>query len=558
MTEQNKKIIELMKHIGVVDEATLQERLKKAYYEGEPLITDAEYDELFGDKDYVGYTPEQNGPWEVLDHRIAMGSLSKLKTWEQAQNWLKDKGHVVWEPKLDGLSIEIVYEYGLPTHAILRGGGDKGEDILKNAINFKNVPQKIDAGTLPYVSVRGEVVIKQSDFDQLGQTFGADYSNRRNCVPGICRRYDGRYSDFLSFYAYDIVEIVNDAEDKKDYSTELEKLTTLYNYGFKLPFAYNTMTEEDYMKYGDIRDTAEEFQMDGLVIKTMDMKHQIALKFEPKGETTTVTGYTWELGTTGKYVPTIWFEKVNVGGSNLTKAAIGSFQGYNDLHATIGSVVEVRKMGDVIPKVTRVIVHNEKEVLGIPLYCPKCGKVFERQGADLYCTNPVCPTKIAHRCCAVYWAVPIKGVTTNWLEQLIDEGKVKCPADVIKVKAEDIANIKGFSIDRATKIIETLRESWKNLIVNDDIEHLLWAMPIPTISGKAYSKLASMFSVVAPVGPTCAVDAIKMFLKEELTDEDKKLLISYLGNAKGTKAYEYFSENRQDILQLIEEMENLL
>ena len=203
MTEQNKKLIELMKHVGVVDEKVLQEKLKKAYYEGEPIISDTEYDELFGNKDYVGYTPEQSGPWEVLEHKIEMGSLDKLKTWEQAQNWLKDKGAVIWEPKLDGLSIELVYELGKLTHAILRGGGDKGEDILKNARKFQYVPQTIDT-TVQYVSVRGEVVINQSSFNQLRQTSEADYSNRRNCVPGICRRYDGRYSDFLSFWAYDI------------------------------------------------------------------------------------------------------------------------------------------------------------------------------------------------------------------------------------------------------------------------------------------------------------------------------------------------------------------
>lgn len=546
MTEQNKKIIELMKHIGVVDEKVLQEKLKKAYYEGEPLITDAEYDELFGDKDYVGYTPEQNGPWEVLDHKIEMGSLDKLKTWSEAEKWLKDKSQVVWEPKLDGLSIELVYDFGILKHAILRGGGDKGEDILKNAINFKNVPQKIDAGTLPYVSVRGEVVIKQSDFDQLRQTFGADYSNRRNCVPGICRRYDGRYSDFLSFYAYDIVEIVNDVEDKKDYSTELEKLTTLYNYGFKLPFAFNTMSEENYIKYGDMRDTAEEFQMDGLVIKTMDMRHQIALKFEPKGETTTVTGYTWELGTTGKYVPTIWFEKVNVGGSNLQKAAIGSFQGYNDLHATIGSVVEVRKMGDVIPKVTRVITHNEKEVLGIPLYCPKCNQPFERQGADLYCTNPKCPSKIKNKCCAVYWAIAIKGITSGFIEKLVDEGKITQPHQVLRITAEDIVSTGGYSMDRANWVVEETHKKWKEIIDNNLVENFFWMLPIPTISNAAYTKLAAYFG---------NIQDIVEFLNDQLDETGKNDLIEMLGNAKGIKTFEYFEQNKEDIIELIRELE---
>lgn len=543
MSEQNKKMIELMKHIGVVDETTLQERLKKAYYEGEPLITDAEYDELFGDKDYVGYTPEQNGPWEVLDHKIAMGSLSKLKTWEQAVNWLKDKGHVVWEPKLDGLSIELVYEFGILKHAILRGGGDKGEDILRNAEKFIGVPSTIETNNM-YVSVRGEVVISQSNFNQLLQTSGADYSNRRNCVPGICRRYDGRYADFLSFYAYDIIEIVNEVDDKRDYSTELEKLTTLYNYGFKLPFAFNTMSEDNYMKYGDMRDTAEEFQMDGLVIKTMDMQHQIALKFEPKGETTTVTGYSWELGTTGKYVPTIWFNKVNVGGSNLQKAAIGSYNGYLDLNATIGSVVEVRKMGDVIPKVTRVIAPNTNETLEVPTHCPECGQAFVQKGADLYCTNEECPVKVIQKCCAVYWATAMKGITDGWVRKLFELGKIQKCYDVPLVKAEDIAELEGFSMARAQKLLEHLHKSYTDILFEHKVEQLTWMVPIPTLAGKAYSIFASKFS---------SIFEFESWIKEFDVSRLQQL-IDWLGNSKGKAAYEYLNSNKQDISILIENL----
>ena len=363
MTEQNKRLLELIKQTGVVDEKTLQEKLKQAYYREEPLITDEEYDELFGDKDYVGYDTsidEQSGPWEVLPHKIAMGSLEKLKTWEQALSWIKDKSDVFWQPKLDGLSIELVYELGILKHAILRGGGDKGEDVLKNAEKFDGVPHTIDTNNY-YVSIRGEVVIAQSKFEHLCKISQDAYKNRRNCIPGICRRYDGQYAEFLSFYAYDIVTQYSE-NDTKDYKTYQEKLVDIYGYGFKLPFTYNVMTEKQYNDYGDIRDTAEQFQMDGLVLKTNDLKHQIALKFEPKGERTKVTGYSWEIGSTGKYVPKILFETVNVGGSNLSQAAVGSFQGYLDLNAPIGSIVEVRKMGDVIPKVTKVIEYDLEDV----------------------------------------------------------------------------------------------------------------------------------------------------------------------------------------------------
>lgn len=546
MTEQNKRIIELMKQTGTVDEKTLQEKLKQLYYaEGKSPISDEEYDELFGNKDYVGYTVEQNGPWEVLEHRIAMGSLNKLKTWEQAEKWIKNKGTIIWEPKLDGLSMELVYEKGLLVHAILRGGGDKGEDILKNAKNFIYVKPSIET-TMDYVSVRGEVVISQENFDKLKELSNESYSNRRNCVPGICRRYDGNYSNLLSFYAYDIVEQLDD-NVQKAYLSELDKIKTIYQYGFKLPFVYDKMTEEEYMAYGEIRDTAEDFQMDGLVLKVNEptgneSECQIALKFEPKGEQTKVTDYSWEIGSTGKYVPTIWFEPVTVGGSRLTKAAIGSFQGYIDLNAPIGSVVEVRKMGDVIPKVTKVIERKEDALLQIPIKCPHCGAPLQRHGADLYCDNSECPVKQESKCCAVYWAISLKSITDSWIKELLKQGKIRKCYDVLTVKAEDIANLDGYSTNTANKIIDNFKDRARKMLSENKTIEFLWMLPIPTVSGKAYEKLDSLFHNFVE---------LESWLKEWSIDRHRQL-IELLGNAKGNKTYNYINQNIEDILILLD------
>lgn len=550
MTEQklNIKLVELLLETKTVERKVLQEKLKKAYYEGEPLITDDEYDKLFGSDDYVGYTPEQNGPWEVLDHKIEMGSLDKIKTWKDAESFVKKhQNRVVWEPKLDGLSMELVYEQGNLTHAILRGGGDKGEDVLKNAKNFQYVVKELPDNHAPYVSVRGEVVISQSCFNQLRQISGADYSNRRNCVPGICRRYDGRYSDFLSFWSYDIIE-QNDKGEIKVYNNELEKLTTLYTYGFNLPFAYNTMTENQYNKYGDIRDTAEEFQMDGLVIKALDMSEQIALKFEPNGERTTVTEYQWEVGVTGKLAPKILFEKVNVGGSNLTKASGGSLRVLEELNAPIGSIVEVRKMNDVIPKVTRVITRPEGLNFEPPTNCPICGEELQRQGTDLYCVNQKCPIKLKNKCCAPYWAIAIKGITSGYIEKLVESGKITQPADTLKVTAEQIVQTGGYSLERAQWVVEETHKKWKEIIEQDLLLHLLWMLPIPTVSNAAYEKIADNFKTI---------DDFYLYLTSQDVEIEKSYWTNILGNAKGIKTQEYLIENREDIVKLIEGMRAL-
>lgn len=554
--DRHSKIQELLTKFNLTTEKELQEFLKKKYYSEVAVLTDEEYDELFGNKDYVGYTVEQNGPWEVLEHRIAMGSLNKLKTWEQAEKWIKDKGTIIWEPKLDGLSMELVYEKGLLVHAILRGGGDKGEDILKNAKNFIYVKPNIET-TMDYVSVRGEVVISQENFDKLKELSNESYSNRRNCVPGICRRYDGNYSNLLSFYAYDIVEQLNGGAQKA-YLSELDKIKTIYQYGFKLPFVYDKMTEEEYKAYGDIRDTAIDFQMDGLVLKVNEptgneSECQIALKFEPKGEQTKVTGYSWEIGSTGKYVPTIWFEPVTVGGSRLAKAAIGSFQGYIDLNAPVGSIVEVRKMGDVIPKVTKVIERPDA-LLQIPSTCPHCGTPLQRHGADLYCDNLECPIKQIAKATAIYWAVYLKGVTDSWVKQLIEQGKLQKYYNLPFVKAEDIASLEGYSLNKANKIIEHMKIEFNNMFETDDIEKFLYMLPIPTVSGKAIQKLANVF--FAKPGDT-RFNAFKIFLSEPLDDSDLLILKEHLGNAKGQKTFDYLSQNRDDILLLLNNMKTV-
>ena len=550
MTEQVKLWLEQLNSNTITQEEKLkaQEYFKKKYYEsGDSELTDEQYDKYFGADDYVGYTVDaQTSPWNVLPHKIAMGSLPKLTTWEQAENWLKTHPNNIWEPKLDGLSMELVYEYGKLVHAILRGGGDAGEDILKNAINFKGVVKSLNT-FCKYISVRGEVVIAKSSFDELVKISNEAYSNRRNCVPGICRRYDGQYSNYLSFYAYDIIEQTEDTT--KIYETETDKVFALYNYGFKVPFAFNTMTKEDYLKYASLRNDAEDFQMDGLVIKTQDMKEQIALKFPANGETTTVTNYTWEVGSTGKLVPVVHFEKVNVGGTNLTKASVGSFKIYKELNAPIGSTVKVKKMNDVIPKVTENLFKSDR-LLEIPTKCPACGSTLVEKGTDLYCVNDSCPVKLEQSCTAVYKAIPLKGITDKWIKELINLQVIKTPADVILVKEEDIARIDGYSLKTGQKIVEHFTEQVNIIFANNDkyLINFLKMIPIPSLGGKAIEKFATIFADIAD---------FETWLNN-IDENTINQLKASIGNSAGTKAYEYLTKNKNEIINLIEAMKTKL
>lgn len=536
----NERLIELMKKTNTSSEKELQEKLKKEYYSNVPLITDEEYDELFGDKDYVGYTPDNNSQWKVLEHKIQMGSLDKIKTWVDAQRWINNR-KVVWQPKLDGLSMELVYQKGKLTHAILRGGGDKGEDILNNAINFQGV-LPITNEMMYNVSVRGEVVISQSNFDSLKKDSNEAYSNRRNCIPGICRRYDGKYSKLLSFYTYDIIFYDDNKNILPKYNSYLDKIIELHNLGFKLPFTVKEMSEEMYNRYADIRNTSEEFQMDGLVIKSLEDSSMIALKFAPNGEQTKVTGYSWDVGSTGKLVPVIHFEQIEIGGTKLTKASVGSYKLFKDLDAPIGSIVEVRKMNDVIPKVTKRISKSSNN-LESPTICPVCGSNLQLIGADLYCVNNKCQVKILQSCTQVYSTIMMKGITANWVKGLVDNNIIQEPSDVLKVTAEDISKIKGYSINTGEKIVQHIKFKISEIRDNNLIKSFLSMIPIPTIGGKALDKFSEMFT---------SLEELESWLISWSIDRHSELNRT-LGNSKGDKAFEYINldSNRQNILNLL-------
>jgi DNA ligase (NAD+) len=282
--------------------------------------------------------------------------------------------------------------------------------------------------------------------------------------------------------------------------------------------------------------------MDGLVIKVIDTNEQIALKFEPKGEITTVTKFGWEIGTTGKLVPKIFFNVVNVGGSNLSQAAIGSYQGYLDLDAPIGSKVLVKKMGDVIPKVTKV-VERSNENLDLPTTCPRCNSVLIHKGADLYCENALCPVKIKLKCSAVFNSLGIKGVTPEWINKLVDMKKIEYNYQVVQCTWEDIMSTGGYSENRAKWVIEEMKNKFQEILSGSKVVNLLWMLPIPTVSNTAYEKMAKEFPLIEELYRYICAGNI-----------EKDYWIGILGKSKGTKVTEYLIENLEQIKLLIENL----
>jgi DNA ligase (NAD+) len=261
----------------------LQEKVLKlveandAYYNGgTPIMTDPDYDTLYDDVQKedsdnpvlktVGAKVRNSTPWEKCEHNIPMGSLNKCKTPVEFVKWVNSyEEHVdlIGSEKMDGLSIDLVYESGVLVKAITRGDGEVGEDIHKNVVNMRNVKKEISNFT---GSLRGEIILRHSLFGELSEIMKQRneeiFKNSRNAAAGIARRFDGKYSEFCEVVYFD-VEIPNKTFEYK--SQKFEKLEEMF-----LPTSYISNCDfstagDIYSKYDNSKRVTLDYDIDGLV-----------------------------------------------------------------------------------------------------------------------------------------------------------------------------------------------------------------------------------------------------------------------------------------------------
>jgi DNA ligase (NAD+) len=523
----------------------LQQTLKKAYYEtGSPLITDEQYDAMFNlNEESVGYELSEDY-WPTIKHTIPMYSLFKIKTFDEATKWI-DKINkrfnsnikYVIEPKLDGLSVELEYKDGNLVHAVTRGDGIEGKDIIQNAVNFAGVPTAIN--TPHHVFIRGEIVISKSNFEKL-----EGYKNRRNAVSGISMRHDSEYSSLLSVKVYDV--LIEDVPMR----TETSKAMILHNLGFDVPFVTTELTEENYLKYASIRTSAEDYQMDGFVIKIDDCETQdilgfkdcrplgiMALKFPPEGVETIITDYEWNVGSTGILMPKINVQKVDLQGISISNVSAGSYDLIRRENLQIGSRVIVRRMGDVIPKITEVIEASNGG-FKVPDVCPSCGNSLMQDGANLKCTNTNCLAITKARLGSVIYSLGLKNIGSKIFLELVDKGFIKSYVDFFKVTADTLSQNSKTSNDRAIAIVSKIQDSLKAIT----FEQVLGIVNIPKLGGSGIKKLK---------------DASNQGMFPLLLDWSKDTFIELLGNSKGTTTYETIQQDRDNLIELLNLIHNV-
>ncbi len=467
--------------------------LRDAYYRGSPQVADAEYDaiedELRGlievdpdlapdpnPLDQVGAPTVLHAP---IRHSRPMLSLEKATKPEQVTAFFaRFPGQpVVVMPKLDGLSLALVYENGRLARAVTRGDGTTGDDVtpLVKALT-DGVPKRVDAPGR--VEVRGEAVMLRSTFTAYNVAHpDKPLINPRNAAAGTLRAKDpATVSERrLQFFAFDLGTDPDTAE------TDLHvALTTL---GFAVAD----------MRHCDDADAAQavittieqqrhelDYDLDGAVLRLADRdayaaagtrssspRGALAFKFAAEERTTLLADVVWDVGKTGKIAPVAWLEPVFVGGTTVTRATLANQEVIRARGIKIGDTVLVRRAGDVIPFVAGVLDASkrtgEERDIAPPTECPSCAQPLTEQGnsRELFCTNVACPAQTVRR--LIHWAsraaADIEAVGGVWIERLAEAGILVNPSDFYTLTKERLLEFDRIGEVSATRMVESIDTS---------------------------------------------------------------------------------------------------
>ena len=467
--------------------------LRDAYYQGAPLVADAEYDaiedELRGlleahpdltldpnPLEQVGAPAELHAP---VRHSRPMLSLEKATKPEQVAAFFNrfPGQSVVVMPKLDGLSLALVFEDGRLVRAITRGDGTTGDDVtvLVRAL-VDGVPERI--GSLGRVEVRGEAVMLRSTFLAYNKANpDKPLINPRNAAAGTLRAKDPATvaERRLQFFGFDLDDHADDGV------VDLEDgLRALGIAGAQMQHCVDAEQAQAAITAIEEGRNALNYDLDGAVLRLADReayaaagtrsnspRGALAFKFAAEEKTTLLREVIWDVGKTGKIVPVAWLEPVFVGGTTVTKATLANQEVIRARDIKIGDTVLVRRAGDVIPFVAGVLdaakrTGEERDIVP-PAVCPSCEQPVTEQGnsRELFCTNVACSAQTVRR--LIHWAsraaADIDAIGQVWIERLADAGVLENPSDFYTLTKERLLEFDRIGEVSAQRMIDSIDAS---------------------------------------------------------------------------------------------------
>ena len=488
----------------------LHEHNYRYYTKDDPLISDAEYDQLLRElqsleaqypelisidspTQRVGAAPLKE--FGEVRHEVRMLSLANAMTDEKLADFDQsvcrrlelDEVEYAAEPKLDGLAVSLLYQEGRLVRAATRGDGETVEDITKNIRTLNSVPLMLAGKGIPEIlEVRGEVFLSHAGFDELKQQAETNGQkppvNPRNAAAGSMRQLDPTITAQrpLEMFCYGIGKVTGGSLA----ATHTETLNKLKDWRLPVYEDVECVSGLDgcrgyFNRYEQLRDDLP-FDIDGVVFKVNRLDQQermgftarapswaIARKFKPEESETTVLGIDVQVGRTGALTPVARLEPVFVGGVTVTNATLHNEDEIRRKDVRTGDYVIVRRAGDVIPEVARVVM--EKRTRGaakfhMPVHCPVCGSQVTRAEGEAVarCSGGLfCPAqrKEAIKHFASRRAMDIEGLGDKLVEQLVDEALINDASDLYRLTVDEIAGLDRMAAKSAANLAVALDRS---------------------------------------------------------------------------------------------------
>ena len=502
------------------------------YVEDNPQISDTEYDTLYKqleklEQEYPEFildnSPTQRVGDRVLDefekviHKVPMLSLSNtfsiedLRDFDSRISKLSSDNSIeyICELKIDGLAISINYENGKLVSAATRGDGTVGENVTENIKTIFSIPKTLK--TKKSFEVRGEVYLPKKSFELLNKEREENnevlFANPRNAAAGSLRQLDSKITAKrrLSAFIYSVVGDEN-INSQKMALTVAADLGLPVNPNFKLCKTIDEVV--DYIMYWEEHKQDLPYEIDGIVIKvnSYSLQEEIgstqksprwatAYKFPEEELATKLLDIELSVGRTGIITPVAVLNPINISGSTVSKASLHNKDIIDDLDIHIGDMVVVKKAGEIIPKVVRVVeelrlTNSEKYVM--PNICPSCkSKTFTKEGDPFTrCLNPDCPEqnirKIIHF--ASREALNIEGLGDKVVATLYEKGIIKHTIDLFSLDRNKLVELERMgdkSVDNLLNAIENSKQS--------SLDKVIFALGILNVGKKAGKILAEYY-----------------------------------------------------------------
>ncbi|HEY6607206.1 MAG TPA: NAD-dependent DNA ligase LigA [Gaiellaceae bacterium] len=551
----------------------------------EPEISDAEFDRLYDElvaleeadpglvtpdspTQRVGAPPSEK--FQKIEHPTAMGSLEKVTTAEALEKWHDDvckrlgTSDVVYvtEPKIDGLSINLIYEDGAFLRGATRGDGRRGEDVTPNLRTIRAISMRMqlsDGETPPpLLEVRGEVYLPISGFNALNERLIADGKkptpNPRNAAAGSLRQKDSSITAQrpLSIWIHGL-----GVRDGLPVAGHWDALQWLRGHGFRTnPYAerHDTVASvAEACRAWEKRRIELDYEIDGIVIKVDSFEHQRRLgalherprwarayKWAPMTAQTRLNQILIRVGRTGALNPWAMLEPVEVGGVTVSRATLHNEEDINRKDIREGDIVIVQRAGDVIPQIVGPAGDHEPGTkrFRMPKKCPLCGAgIVKLEGEAMHrCPNRACPSRGLES--LINWvqaAADIEGVGEQSMRRLWDLGLVRSLPDLYRLTKEQLMELDGYGEISANNAIESIEAS-KQV----PFHRVLFGLNIPDVGWVTAQNLARHFE---------NVDRLIGASQEEIVE------VEGIGPERAEAIAEWFADDANR--QLVDELRSL-